>query len=59
MILAVSGIAFLQNNEEHQTEYKREFYQPHTKIEFKEDIKKDFGEMLAVETSKLKIDILI
>ena len=58
MILAVSGIAFLQN-EEQQNEYKREFYQPHTKIEFKEDIKKDFGEMLAVETSKLKIDILI
>jgi len=58
MILAVSGMAFLQN-EEQQNEYKREFYQPHTRLELKENIEKDFGKMLAEETSKLQIDILI
>jgi len=58
MILAVSGISMTQNNKQ-QAEYKQEFYQPHTKIEFKEDIKKDFGDIFAVETNKLKIDVLI
>lgn len=58
MILAVSGISMVQDNKQ-QAEYKQEFYQPQTKIELKENIKKDFGEMLAVETNKLKIDVFI
>lgn len=58
MTLAVSGISMAQDNKQ-QAEYKQEFYQPHTKIELKENIKKDFGEMLATETNKLKIDVLI
>lgn len=57
MILVVSGVstAYPANN----SEYKREYYQPVDRTDLKENIKKDFGEMLSVEMSKLKIDVLI
>lgn len=55
MIIAVSGIANTNNN----NHYQRKFYQPVNKSDLKENIKQDFGEMLSVEMSKLKIDILI
>ena len=58
MIIAVSGISMVRDNNQ-QTKYKRKFYQPQTKLELKEEVKKDFGEMLANEMSKLKINILI
>ena len=58
MIIAVSGIAFVRDNQ-HQSEYKREFYQIERKLDLKEKVKEDFGEMLANEMSKLKINILI
>lgn len=58
MIIAVSGISMVRDNNQ-QTKYKREFYQSQTKLELKEEIKKDFGEMLANEMSKLKMNILI
>lgn len=59
MIIAVSGISMARFNTEQQTEYKREFYQPNTKLDLKKEVKEDFGEMLANEMSKLQINILI
>ena len=57
MIIVVSGVSTTYPAE--NGEYKREFYQPVDKTELKENIKKDFGDMLSVEMSKLKIDVLI
>lgn len=59
MIIAVSGISMTRFNTKQQTEYKREFYQPNTKLDLKKEVKEDFGEMLANEMSKLQINILI
>ena len=58
MILAVSGVV-MSNNNYHQMEYQRKFYQPQTKLELKEDVKRDFDSMLKTEMSKLQIDVLI
>ena len=57
MIIVVSGVSTAYPVGD--SEYKREFYQPVDKTELKENIKKDFGDMLSVEMSKLKIDVLI
>lgn len=57
MIIAVSGVSTAYPAGD--GEYKREFYQPVDKTELKENIKKDFGDMLSVEMSKLKINVLI
>ena len=57
MIIAVSGISESKLNS--NKEYKREFYQPQTKLELKEKIKEDFGTVFKRQESKLDIDILI
>ena len=59
MIIAVSGLIKNNFNGQNQTQYQREFYQPHTKLELKENIKADFDSMLKIELSKPKIDVLI
>lgn len=59
MIIAVSGIIRNNLNGQNQTQYQRKFYQPHTKLELKEDIKADFDSMLKMEMSKLKINVMI
>ena len=58
MILAVSGIV-MSNNNYHQKEYQRKYYQPQSKVELQENIRKDFDSMLKTEISKLQINVLI
>lgn len=58
MIIVVSGVTTDYHNE-NNSQYKKEFYQPINEPDLKENIKKDFGDMLSTEMSKLKIDILI
>ena len=58
MIVSVSGIV-MSNNHYNEQHYQRKYYQPQTKLELKENVKRDFDSMLKTEMSKLKIDILI
>lgn len=60
MIIAVTGIEKTPLNYKDSGEYKREFYQlPLTKNRLKEKVKKDFGEFIENEMSRLKINILV
>ena len=58
MIIIVSGVPTNYNNNQNNR-YKQEYYQPTNKVDLKEKVKEDFGDMLSVEMSKLKINVLI
>lgn len=59
MIIAVTGIEKMPQHY-NDSEYQRKFYQlPMTKEKLKEKVKKDFGELVANEMSRLRINILI
>ena len=61
MIIAVSGVSYIKNNEnyqqERQKEYIKEFYQPTTKNNLRMQVDEDFGKVL--DKKLLQINILI